>query len=363
MHISIERAELVRIVTTAGRAVPRRTTIDILGCVLLTAEGGKLQARGSDLDLEISVSAAAEHDTDGAFAVDAAKLGDIARKLAGDTVTIDTADGFATVKAGRSRFKLPMRDAADFPSLSGGGQPVTSFTIDSAELARMLNATVLAVSTEATRYYLNGVYLHHIDGSLRAVATDGHRLARVDIPAPEGAEALPGIIVPTKMVHEMARLAGSVTVVANTTSIGVSAGDVAVTSKLIDGRFPDYGRVIPQDNDRVLLVSRDALRDAVARVATMAAGDSRAIRLDLADSEVTLSVNGQDGGSASEFVPADYAAEPMTIGFNSAYVAEVVGAIAGEEVEARFADPGTPPLFTAPGKTDVLYIIMPMSVQ
>ncbi|MCP4385839.1 MAG: DNA polymerase III subunit beta [Hyphomicrobiales bacterium] len=370
MRATVERSHLLKSLNHVHRVVERRNTIPILGNVLLRAVAG-LTLKATDLDLEVTESVPAEVGQPGATTVPAHILYDIVRKLPdGAEVSLDTGDGARLeVKAGRSRFSLQVLPEADFPELTAGDFP-TRFTLAAAALKTLIERTQFAISTEETRYYLNGIYLHLItvDGNpmLRAVATDGHRLAQTQLAAPEGAAGMTGVIVPRKTVGELQKLVetpdADVLLEISDTKIRATLDGVVLTSKLIDGTFPDYMRVIPEGNDKVLKVDNEQFRSAVDRVSTVSSERGRAVKLALSDGRVELSVNNPDSGSATEEVIADYPADPLEIGFNSRYLLDVADQLQGETAEFRFADPGSPTLIQEDETGDTLYVLMPMRV-
>src|SRR5664279_4355975 len=259
MKVTVERAQLLKSLGHVHRVVERRNTIPILGNVLIRAENAKLSLKATDLDLEVTETLAAEVGTAGSTTVPAHMFYDIVRKLPDGSQIVLEADGDRSVmaiRAGRSRFTLQTLPESDFPDLAAGDVP-HSFKLAASDMKRLIDRTQFAISTEETRYYLNGIYLHTAGtakaGTLRAVATDGHRLAQVELPLPEGAAGMPGIIVPRKTVGEVQRLIetgeGEVAIELSAGKIRFSIGDVVLTSKLIDGTFPDYASVIPANND------------------------------------------------------------------------------------------------------------------
>jgi DNA polymerase-3 subunit beta len=371
MRLRIERANLLKALNHVHRVVERRNTIPILANVLLRAERDTLSLKATDLDLEIVDKAAASVEQSGASTVPAHMLYDIVRKLPdGAEIALDTESGQTmSLKAGRARFSLQMLPDSDFPDLNAGELPV-SFKLPAEVLKRLIDRTQFAISTEETRYYLNGIYFHVMgeggDARLRAVATDGHRLAKAEVPAPEGSIGMPGIIVPRKTVGEIQKLledpATDVAVSLSDTKIRLSIGEMVLTSKLIDGTFPDYERVIPKANDKVLTLDKAEFERAVDRVSTISSDRGRAVKLTLADDKMVLAVNNPDSGSATDELPVGYGAEPLDIGFNSKYLLDIAGQLTSEEAVFHLADPGSPTLIQGSGEADAVYVLMPMRV-
>jgi DNA polymerase-3 subunit beta len=371
MRVRIERANLLRALNHVHRVVERRNTIPILANVLLKAEGNELALKATDLDLEILERVPAEVEQGGAATVPAHMLYDIVRKLPdGAEISLDTGSGQTmALKAGRARFSLQMLPDADFPDLQTGDLPI-SFTIPAELLKRLIDRTQFAISTEETRYYLNGIYFHVVGGGgearLRAVATDGHRLAKAEAPAPEGSVGMPGIILPRKTVGEIQKLLerpdAEVTISLSDSKLRLAMGDLVLTSKLIDGTFPDYERVIPKANDKVLTLDKADFERAVDRVSTVSSDRGRAVKLSLAEDRMVLAVNNPDSGSATDEIPVDYGADPLEIGFNSRYLLDIAGQLTTENAIFRLADPGSPTLIEGSGEADALYVLMPMRV-
>lgn len=372
MRVVLERSNLLKSLGHVHRVVERRNTIPILSNVLLSADGGSLQMKATDLDLEVTEAAAANVEQGGATTVPAHLLYDIVRKLpdgAEVMLKMDDSGNAMSVVAGRSNFRLQCLPQADFPELSAG-QFSHIFRLDSQALRDLIEKTQFAISTEETRYYLNGIYLHtlEVDGALklRAVATDGHRLARTEIEAPAGSEGMPGVIIPRKTVGELQKLVDdpdvAVTVELSETKIRFTIGSVVLTSKLIDGTFPDYQRVIPTGNDKELVIDRQSFSAAVDRVSTVSSERGRAVKLTIGDGQVTFTVNNPDSGSATEEIPAGYDAEPIEIGFNARYLLDVAAQLSGSEARFMLADAGAPTIIQDPADERALYVLMPMRV-
>lgn len=363
---TVNRDAFLKCVGRVYRVIARRNTIPILDNVLILPEAGRLVLRATDLDIQIVSSVEAKAVSGPGITVPAHTLHDIVRKLPdGSEVTIEAKSASSVVvKAGRSRFTLQTLPETDFPELAAGDL-AHRFDIAATDLKRLIERTQFAISTEETRYYLNGIYLHVEEGKLRGVATDGHRLALLDLAVPAGAEKIPGVIVPRKTVGEVQRLldgAQTVTVELSEGKIRFTAGEVVLTSKLIDGTFPDYRRVIPQSNDKVLEVPRADLAEAVDRVSTVASEKGRAIKLTLSHGKLDLSVTSPDNGSAAEELEVGYDAEPMEIGFNARYLLDILSQIEGDEAAIRLDSPGSPTIIESKGGNGALYVLMPMRV-
>jgi DNA polymerase-3 subunit beta len=372
MKITVERAELLKSLGHVHRVVERRNTIPILANVLVKAEKGKLSLKATDLDLEVTDSIAADVSPGGSTTVPAHMFYEIVRKLPeGSQVAIEGSGDRAvlSIRAGRSRFTLQTLPESDFPDLAAS-EMSHSFKLSAKDLKRLIDKTQFAISTEETRYYLNGIYLHTAgsakSASLRAVATDGHRLAQVDLALPQGAAGMPGVIVPRKTVAEVQRLIevpdGDVSIELSSGKIRFAIGAVVLTSKLIDGTFPDYGRVIPANNDKQLTVDKKDFEAAVDRVSTVSSERGRAVKLSIAGGRLVLSVTNPDSGSATEELEVEYAADPLDIGFNSRYLLDIAAQIEGEVAVLRLADPGSPTLIQDKESKGALYVLMPMRV-
>jgi DNA polymerase III subunit beta len=372
MKVTIERAALLRALGHVHRVVERRTTIPILANVLIDAKAGELLLKATDLDLEVTEKAPAQVDQPGATTLPAHTLYDIVRKLPeGAQVSLQTGGEQVqlTLQSGRSRFSLQTLPESDFPDVTSGSFS-HQFSLAPADLKRLIEKTQFAISTEETRYYLNGIFIHvaEIEGRalLRAVATDGHRLARLELPAPAGAVGMPGVILPRKAVAEILRLiedaADEVTIDVSTNKMRFAFGAALLTTKLIDGTFPDYSRVIPAGNDRRLTVERDAFRNAVDRVSTISSERGRAVKLALESGKLVLSVSNPDQGIAIEELEADYDSSPLDIGFSARYLLDIVNQLDSDTTLFLLADPGSPTLIQDRDGASALYVLMPMRV-
>jgi DNA polymerase III subunit beta len=372
MKLSIERATLLKAAGQAQSVVERRNTIPILANVLIEAEGDTVSFRATDLDIEVIDRIPAKVERAGATTVSAVMLHEIVRKLP-DGALVELADdprtGRLTVEAGRSSFALATLPREDFPVMASS-EYTTNFSAPAADLRRLFEKSKFAISTEETRYYLNGVYLHVAEAEegrvLRCVATDGHRLARIDAPLPEGAAEMPGVIVPRKTVNELRKLLedddARIAVSVSETKIRFATPEIALTSKVIDGTFPDYTRVIPTGNTRRLEVDADEFARAVDRVATVSSERSRAVKLAMENDALTLSVNAPDSGAATEELVVAYGDERLEIGFNAKYLVEISSQIDRENAVFLFNSAGDPALVREGGDASAVYVVMPMRV-
>ncbi len=370
MKLTIDRNALMRALSHVQAVVERRNTIPILSNILLVAEGDRLSLTATDLDIEATDAAEAKIKKAGSVTAPAQTLFDVVRKLPeGSEIALDLGEGRLSISSGRSRFSLPTLPASDFQTMAKEAAP-TKFEIAAAELRRLIDKTRFAISTEETRYYLNGIYLHHAKGTdgavLRAVATDGHRLALAEGKAPKGSATLKGIIVPRKAVAEARRLLEdapeTVTIEASDSKIVFHIGEAKLTSKLIDGSFPDYQRVIPKENGRILTVDNKQFAAAVDRVATVSAERSRSVKLSLAPGKLTLAVSHSETGQGTEELEADYDSEPMEIGFNAKYLLDVAQQIEADETRIEFNDSASPARVLDAKDSGAQYVLMPLRV-
>src|SRR3712207_1870454 len=376
MKFTVERAVLIKALAHVQSVVERRNTIPILANVLLAAEeGGALRLTATDMEIAVVEEVpGVQVARPGRTTAPAATLYEIVRKLPdGARVELDHGGGDAplALRAGRFHTSLSVLPVEDFPSMTEGRLP-HGFGLPAGQLRELVDRTRFAISTEETRYYLNGIYLHaaESDGAkvLRAVATDGHRLARVEEPLPEGAAGMPGVIIPRKTVNELRKLAeetqDEVAVRLSDTKIRFDVGPVQLTSKLIDGTFPEYERVIPRGNDKVLRVQKREFADAVGRVAAISSERSRPVKLSLDRNHLLLSAASPEQGQAQEELDQEvvrYEATPLEIGFQARYLNDITDQIT-DQVEFRFADGSAPTVVMDAAKPEALYVLMPMRV-
>ncbi|HEX3982842.1 MAG TPA: DNA polymerase III subunit beta [Acidisoma sp.] len=375
MKFKAERAVLLKALAHVQSVVEKRNTIPILANLMMVVRDGALSLTATDMEIAIVEQVAATTLQDGAATAPAATLYEIVRKLPESAeVELEHTGGDAplALRAGRYVTSLMVLPVDDFPSMTAGSLP-HSFKLSAQLLRGMIDRTRFAISTEETRYYLNGIYLHAVASAegpkvLRAVATDGHRLARVEEPLPAGAEEIPGVIIPRKTVLEARKLLDEaqddVEIALSDTRIQFSFGTVRLTSKLIDGTFPEYERVIPRNNDKILRVGKKDFAEAVARVSAISSERSRPVKLALDQDRLTLSAASPDQGSATEELDGDrvsYASTPLEIGFQARYLNDITDQIGGE-VEFLFADGSAPTVVRDAGDATALYVLMPMRV-
>lgn len=371
MKLSIDRSDLLRSLNHMQSVVERRNTVPILSNVLMKAENGVLSLASTDMDLEINESVAANVSADGSTTAPAHTFHEIVRKFPdGSEVEIElNAEGSQiTVCAGRSKFKLSCLPTEDFPEISAGDLP-SEFSVPAADLRALIDRTKFAMSTEETRYYLNGIYVHEADNDgvkvLRAVSTDGHRLARFEMPLPEGASGMAGVIIPRKAVGEIRKLiedaADLIKISLSDHKIRFEFDHIILTSKLIDGTFPDYQRVIPQGNDKVVELDPKIFSRAIDRVSTISDGKSRALKITVNGKQMMLSASSPDAGSATEELEVNGSSE-VEIGFNAKYLLDITSQIEGEGCRLIFADSNSPTIIQDNSDPSALYVLMPLRV-
>jgi len=371
MKLTIERAQLFKSLQHVQSVVERRNTIPILSNVKLIAGDAGLSLNATDLDLDITETVPAEVTEPGATTAPAHILFDIVRKLPdGASVELSTVDdGQIVLKSGRSRFTLSVLPVGEFPEMSGGDL-THNFRISAADLRGLIDRTRFAIAVEETRYYLNGIFIHQSVSEgvdvLRAVATDGHRLARVELPLPEGAQGLPGVIVPRKTVAELRKLiddcSSDVSVSLSESRIRFAFDDAVMNSKLIDGTFPDYERVIPADNDKILEIDRKSFSQAVDRVSAVSSEKSRAVKMKVQNGQICLSASSPESGSAVEELEAVYEGVELEIGFNARYLLDILHQIEGDAARFGMMDAASPTVVRDVADASSVYVLMPMRV-
>lgn len=372
MKVSVERGDLLKAMSRAQSIVERRTTIPILANVLIDASAGALHLRTTDLDIEVVDKVIANVEQEGTTTVGAHTLYEIVRKLPdGCSIQLmsDNVSSRLEVLAGRSRFSLATLPRDDFPVMASS-EYECNFSIDSQILRRLFDKAKFAMSTEETRYYLNGVYFHiaEIDSKkfLRTVATDGHRLAQIDGMPPENSETMPGIIIPRKTVSELRIILESndneIAVSVSETKVRFATSEMTLTSKVIDGTFPDYTRVIPVGNHKRLEVDAASFSQSVDRVSTISSERARAVKLTLTNNKLILSVNSPESGAANEELPVNYDDDSLEIGFNAKYLQEISSQVDGKNAVFLFNTPSDPVLMRENDDNSAIYVVMPMRV-
>jgi DNA polymerase III subunit beta len=376
MKFSVERAILLKALAHTQSVVERRNTIPILANILLDASAeGVLRLTATDMEIAIVEEVpGVQVARPGRTTAPAATLYEIVRKLPdGATIELDHRGGDAplALRAGKFNTTLQVLPVEDFPSMTEGSLP-HQFKIEAAKLRGMIDRTRFAISTEETRYYLNGIYFHVAESEgrkvLRAAATDGHRLARVEEDLPDGAVAMPGVIIPRKTINELRKLAeetrDEIELRLSDTKVSFRIGPVSLTSKLIDGTFPDYERVIPRGNDKVMEVAKQAFADAVGRVAAISSERSRPVKLSIGRNHLLVTASSAEQGQAQEELDEDvvtYAAAPIEIGFQARYLADITDQV-GDMLRFKFSDGSAPTVVQDAGDEGALYVLMPMRV-
>ena len=374
MKFSIDRSALLIALQHVHSVVERRNTIPILSNVLIEAKEDGVYLTSTDMDITVieKVDLGKSEVTQlGTTTTSAQMLYDIVRKLP-DNIKVEflsEKNDRLGIKASSSSFALNCLPSEDFPSIAQEDFK-HSFNIDALDLVRLIDKSSFAMSLEETRYYLNGIYLHAIKednvDKLRTVATDGHRLSRVDINLPQGAEGIPGVIIPRKTILEIRKIledhTGNVSLSISETKIKLSFNNVVLTSKLLDGTFPDYSRVIPEHNDKLVTISNQSISEAVDRVSTVSTDKTRAIKININKGSVVISATNPDKGSASEHLDVVYNGDEVEIGFNSKYVLDVARQIKGNEILIKLSDSVSPTLVYDKDDKEVLFVLMPMRV-
>ena len=376
MEVTIDRNNFLKALNHVQNVVEKRNTIPILSNILIIVEGIGLKLISTDLDIEVIEEIEAEIISGGNLTAPAHLLFDIVRKLPdGAQLLLNKNDDeeYLTLKSGKSNFKLQTLPRKDFPELTSDDH-THKFIMVGNELKRLIDRTRFAISSEETRYYLNGIYFHEAKANneedsismMRAVSTDGHRLAQAELPLPEGARGMPDVIIPRKSIAEIKKLTdeveGDIEIFLSPTKIRFNFNNIQLTSKLIDGKFPDYKRVIPFQNDKVMIVETKFFADAVDRVSTISSDRGRAIKLSIGENLLTLSVTSPDSGTAIEEIPVIYNSEPIEIGFNSKYLLDITSQLISDTTKFSFSESGAPSLIRDPADEATLYVLMPMRV-
>ena len=375
MEIKANSSDLLKALNHIHGIVEVRHTLPILSNIVLSAENNELSLSSTNLDIFCSDKIDAEIVNSGEISVPAITFFEIVKRLpSGSDVILSMGDEDTELilKCGRSKFNLSTLKTEDFPILSDKDLS-TNFVISADELSRMIDKTKFAISNEETRYYLNGIFFHKAESNsikfLRAVATDGHRLAQYDIPLPQGAEKITGIIIPKKTVFELRKVLddadGDVSVSLNENKIKFSFNNLKIISKVIDGTFPDYTKVIPQNNDKKFKTNNSELKNAIDRVSAVAINEetkSKAIKLTIENNKLNLSVESQSKGSAKEEIDISYSNEKVDIGFNSRYLLDICNEVDGDEIDVNLLDSISPAIILDKTDENLFFVLMPMRI-
>ena len=375
MEFKINSSDLLKALSHIHGIVEVRHTLPILSNIILKAKDNELTLSSTNLDIYCADKIKAEVSTAGEISVAAVTFFEIVKRLPSGSevvMTMEEGENEIILKCGRSKFNLSTLKTDDFPIISDNDLS-TNFILSADELIRIIDKTKFAVSNEETRYYLNGIFLHKADRNsiqfLRAVATDGHRLAQYDIPLPQGAEDITGIIIPKKTIFELRKVLddanGDVSISLNENKIKFTFNDLKIISKVIDGTFPDYTKVIPQNNNKNFKTNNNELKNAIDRVSAVAANEeskSKAIKLSLEDNKLNLSVESQSKGSANEIIDISYDGDKVDIGFNSKYIIDICNEVDGEEVDISLLDSVSPAIILDNTDENLFFVLMPMRI-
>jgi len=375
MEFKINSTDLLKALSHIHGIVEVRHTLPILSNIILEAKDDKLILSSTNLDIYCSDKIKAEVLKSGEISVSAVTFFEIIKRLpSGSEVLMMMEEGENEIRltCGRSKFNLSTLKTDDFPIISDSDLS-TNFVLSADELIRIIDKTKFAVSNEETRYYLNGIFLHKAERNsiqfLRAVATDGHRLAQYDIPLPQGAEDITGIIIPKKTIYELRKVLddanGDVSVSLNENKIKFSFNDLKVVSKVIDGTFPDYTKVIPQKNDKNFKTNNSDLKNAIDRVSAVAANEeskSKAIKFCIENNSLSLSVESQSKGSANEMIDVNYSGDKVDIGFNSKYIIDICNEVDGDEISISLSDSISPAIILDKTDENLFFVLMPMRI-
>lgn len=365
MKFRVSRDALLKPLNLVAGVVERRQTLPVLSNVLLNLDGDRLSITGTDLEVELVGRVNLEEAGEaGEITVPARKLADICKSLPdGADLEIAVADAKVTVRSGRSRFTLTTLPAREFPNIEDS-IGTHQFVLKQGELRRLIERTGFAMAQQDVRYYLNGMYWELRAGRLRAVATDGHRLAICTFPGTLKDLEDTQVILPRKGVLELARLMQNddddVTIILGSNHLRATTADFSFTSKLVDGKFPDYERVLPRSADKVVLGSRTELRQAFTRTAILSNEKYRGVRLKLSEDSLEIVANNPEQEQAEESLPVSYSGDSLEIGFNVGYLLDVLGVLSGEEVRFSLSDPNSSALLEESDGGDSLYVVMPM---
>lgn len=366
MKLKVNRDALLRPLQQVAGVVERRQTLPVLSNVLIQVEGGQLSMTGTDLEVELIGRLTPESAEDGEITVPARKLMDICRELPENaTIEFEYADQRLTIRSGRFRSTLSTLPAEDFPAVDRSAEELST-DLDAKAFKRLLDRTAFAMAQQDVRYFLNGMLIEIGDGHLRTVATDGHRLAMSNLDIENDGGDSRQVIVPRKGILELQRLLqeveGDVRITIGSNHLCAESDDYTLTTKLVDGRFPDYERVVPKNGDKVVMADKQELRQALSRTAILSNEKFRGIRVNLASGQLQLTANNPEQEEAEEVVSVDYEGGELEVGFNVGYIQDVLGVIEGDKVKVTLADANSSALMEEPENEDSVYVIMPMKL-
>lgn len=363
MNFEAKREVILKPLQAVIGVVERRQTMPILANILMVIRDGKISLTATDLEVELVASAQVSAKQDGEITVPGRKFLDICRALPeGANIRFELSGERATVRSGRSRFTLSTLAATEFPSVEEINAQ-ESIQLAQKDAKRLLEKTHFAMAHQDVRYYLNGLLLEIDEKILRAVATDGHRLALCELTLDVGSNGKRQVIVPRKGVLELQRLLGnegSVELGVGTNHVRAQLGDIRFTSKLVDGRFPEYGRVIPEDTANIVQADKNSLKQALNRAAILSNEKYRGIRLDLKENAATIQAHNPEQEEAEEQLEVSYDGDELEIGFNVNYLLDALGAVEGEDVALGLSDSNSSCLIEGPGDLTCRYVVMPM---
>jgi DNA polymerase-3 subunit beta len=375
MDFRVNSTDLLKALSHIHGIVEVRHTLPILSNIIITTNDNSLSLSSTNLDIFCSDDLEAEVSQNGSTSVSASTFYEIVKRLPSGSeihASLSEEDSTLILKCGRSKFNLTTISPDDFPKISHDDLNI-QFVLSATELKRMIDKTKFAISNEETRYYLNGVFLHQTQKSsidiLRAVATDGHRLAQYDIPLPQGAKDMNGIIIPKKMIQELRRVlddaSGDINIQLNENKIKFSFNNMQIISKVIDGTFPDYTKVIPQSNDKSITTNNDELKKVIDRVSAVAINEetkSKAIKLIIDSNKLSLSVDSTSRGSAIEEIDLEYNSDKVEIGFNSRYLIDICNEIDGDKINLKFLNSTSPAIILDNTDENLFFVLMPMRI-
>ena len=375
MDFRVNSTELAKALSHIHGIVEVRHTLPILSNIIILAEENRLSFSSTNLDIFCSDSISAQINKNGTTSVSASTFYEIVKRLPSGSdiqITLSEEDSTLIIKCGRSKFNLTTMSPEDFPKISSDDLS-TKFVLSATELKRMIDKTKFAISNEETRYYLNGIFFHRTQKDsidiLRAVATDGHRLAQYDIPLPNGANEMNGIIIPKKTIQELRRVlddaSGDINIELNENKVKFAFNDIQITSKVIDGTFPDYTKVIPTSNDKIIITKNDELKNSIERVSAVAINEevkSKAIKIFFESNKLLLNVDSTSRGSAVEEIDISYEQDKVEIGFNSRYLIDICNEIDGEKITLKLLDSTSPAIILDESDENLFFVLMPMRI-